>query len=286
MSEYHFDNCFPGDEFGYKLTILVGRERVVGMCMATVVPTKETNGMFGSEKAMKFIRQCGDEATDVIIKTDQEPAIKFLVEELVKARAEGRTHVEESPVGSSGSNGVVERKVQGIEGQNRTMLSALEGRLKCRIDTREKVVIFMAEHLAYLQCRLEVGLDDKTAYERVKGKSGKVLGIEFGEKVLWKIRSKSSRLQKIRPRWEYGIFVGVKPRSGELLIATTSGIKSVRSVRRIPVEARWTLDTLKWVKHVPWHKCDGDPAADGDLPEEVQGDAAEVNPMGGSSRRL
>ena len=61
MSEYHFDYCFPGDEFGYKLTILVGRERVGGMCMATVVPTKGTNGMFELEMVTEFIRQCGDE---------------------------------------------------------------------------------------------------------------------------------------------------------------------------------------------------------------------------------
>ena len=27
LSEYSFDYCFPGDEFGFKLTILVGRER-------------------------------------------------------------------------------------------------------------------------------------------------------------------------------------------------------------------------------------------------------------------
>jgi len=28
LSEYALDYCFPGDEFGYKLTVLVGRERV------------------------------------------------------------------------------------------------------------------------------------------------------------------------------------------------------------------------------------------------------------------
>ena len=78
MSEYHFDYCFPGDEFGFKLTILVGRERVGGMCMATVVPTKGTNGMFESEKVMEFIRQCGDEATDVIIKTRSQPSTSWL----------------------------------------------------------------------------------------------------------------------------------------------------------------------------------------------------------------
>ena len=27
LPEYHFDYCFPGDEFGYRLTILAGREQ-------------------------------------------------------------------------------------------------------------------------------------------------------------------------------------------------------------------------------------------------------------------
>ena len=30
LSEYSFDYCFPGDEFGFKLTILAGRERARG----------------------------------------------------------------------------------------------------------------------------------------------------------------------------------------------------------------------------------------------------------------
>ena len=43
--------------------------------------------------------------------------MKRLVKDLVEARAEGKSAVEESPVGSSGSNGVVERAVQGVEGR-------------------------------------------------------------------------------------------------------------------------------------------------------------------------
>ena len=157
LSEYSFDYCYPGDEFGYKLTILVGRERVGGMCMATVVPMKGTNGVFELNKILEFMKQSGDEATDVVVKTDQEPAIKILMEQLTQARAEGRTHVEESPTGSSGSNGIVERKILWVENQLRTMLSALEGRLKCKIDAKEKLVVVMAEYVAYVQCRLEVG---------------------------------------------------------------------------------------------------------------------------------
>jgi hypothetical protein len=40
LSEFSFDYGFPGNELGYKLTMLVGRERATGMMMATVVPAK------------------------------------------------------------------------------------------------------------------------------------------------------------------------------------------------------------------------------------------------------
>ena len=46
LSEYCFDYCFPGDEFGYKLTVLVGTERLTGMKFATAVPTKGSSGKF------------------------------------------------------------------------------------------------------------------------------------------------------------------------------------------------------------------------------------------------
>jgi hypothetical protein len=47
-----------------------------------------------------------------------------------------------------------------------------------------------------------------------------VLGIEFGEKLLYKVKIKD-KLEKINTRWEFGIFVGVRRRSGELWVAVT-----------------------------------------------------------------
>jgi len=50
ISEYCFDYCFPGDEFGYKLTVLAGEERLGGMKFATAVPTKGASGKFAGDK--------------------------------------------------------------------------------------------------------------------------------------------------------------------------------------------------------------------------------------------
>ena len=151
-------------------------------------------------------------------------------------------------------------------------MSACQERMGTRIKLEEKIVIFMAEYAAYLINRLEVGKDGKTAYERCRGKRATVLAIEFGEKLLWKVRQKN-RLEKLNPRWKYGVFVVVKATSGEVW-AVTKGLQTVRSVRRIPLEERWNETNKDFVKHVPWNESGEDPEADGDLPEALEGATA------------
>jgi len=72
LSEFSFDYCFPGDELGYKLTILVGRERSTGMRMATAVPTKATTGVFSTDKVVEIIDECGFQKGDQNVKEGQE----------------------------------------------------------------------------------------------------------------------------------------------------------------------------------------------------------------------
>ena len=71
---------------------------------------------------MEFMKANGDAESKVIIKTDQEPSIDYLVDDIGERRAEGRTIHEQSPVQSKGSNGVVERGVGEIEGSVRAIL--------------------------------------------------------------------------------------------------------------------------------------------------------------------
>ena len=266
IREFAFDYCFPGNEKGFRVTILVGRERVTGMTMASVVPVKGTSGQYSVIKALEFIRECGAEEAEIILKSDQEPAIEALMKDVVKTRGEKITLMERSPAGSSGSNGVVERAVQSVEGVIRTLLSALEERTGAKIGAEERIVVFLAEYAAYLLNRLEVGKDGKTAYERNKGKKGMVMAVEFGERLLWKTRPKD-KMEKLNPRWEYGVFVGIKALSGEVWVATKSGVRAVRSVRRIAAEERWKPDNKDWVQHVPWNRGEEDPDADGEIPE-------------------
>ena len=47
-------------------------------------------------------------------------------------------------------------------------------------------------------------------YERAKGKKPSILGLEFGERVLWKHGRLGAKMEKINARWSYGMFLGVK----------------------------------------------------------------------------
>eukprot|EP00973_Karenia_brevis_P062009 8624313-Karenia_brevis.AAC.1 len=74
-------------------------------------------------------------------------------------------------------------------------------------------------------------------------------------------------MEKIKPRMEYGIFVGINRKSNEFLVATVDGIKKSRTIKRIPKEEKWGEDCLKWVTWAPWKRHEGDEEADGEVPE-------------------
>ena len=92
------------------------------------------------------------------------------------------------------------------------MKCALEASLGRKVSAYRRILSFKPDYGAYLLNRLEVGKDGKTAYERCKGKKAKVLGLEFGEKLLFKWRPDKGKLQKMNPRWRHGLFVGLRER--------------------------------------------------------------------------
>ena len=163
---------------------------------------------------------------------------------------------------------MVERAVQSVEQVLRTMKSALDERMGVKIDIKHPVNTWMCEFVGYMMNRLEVAADGKTPYERVKGKKAEVLGLEFGERVLWK-HHPGRRMEKLNARWGYGLFIGVRAKSGELIVIDEGSkeVKYVRTVRRIPEADRWNAKNLELVAMVPWNKGKDDDEADGCLPE-------------------
>lgn len=115
--------------------------------------------------------------------------------------------------------------------------------------------------------RMEVASDGKTPYERARGKRVEVIGLEFGEKVMWKFHP-GRKMEKLNARWGQGIFLGVRSKSGEVVVADseTREIHYTRTVRRVPREQRWVAENIALVTVVPWNRGKDDPEADGYQP--------------------
>ena len=119
IPEIHVDYAFPASEKGDGVVVLVAKDRDTKTLMACVVPWKGTTGQYAVRRLGGFCREVGVEGQDIILKSDQEEAIKAVAGDLCRWRTGARTIVEHSPVGSSASNGVIERGIQSIEGMAR-----------------------------------------------------------------------------------------------------------------------------------------------------------------------
>merc|ERR1712185_638927 len=99
----------------------------------------------------------------MILKSDQEPSIKELLRAVKRERAEDTEILsEESPVGEHASNGAVEKAIQDVQAQIRTMRLAIQGRYKCRLRNDHPIMPWLVTHAAKLITLCRVGADGRT----------------------------------------------------------------------------------------------------------------------------
>ena len=111
-------------EAGIGMPILVSRDRRSKWINAAVVPQKG-NCAYAVKRLAEDIGALG--YSWVILKSDQEPAVKELKARVKMERGEDII-MEESPAYEHRSNGEVERAIQTVQGQVRTLKSAMETR--------------------------------------------------------------------------------------------------------------------------------------------------------------
>ena len=217
--------------------MLAVKERSRGVVTSTVAPRK-SSGQWLGRRVMAFLREAGCEVEAVAIKSDSEPALTKVVEEIGRLRAAIGGHgmvVENSPVHSSRSNGFTE-SVQGLVG---TWRRSLEAKWGVKLDVEHSIWPCLVEMVGWMMSRADVGADGKTGHERCKGRRARLLGMDFGEAVLWKRRREGGPLGKRSCMWEDGIFLGVKGTTGENIVADKKGVWRTRTVRRKTKEERW-----------------------------------------------
>ena len=151
------DYCFLGNKDEASQPVLIVKYRDTRMMLSFLVQWNGNVADYPVKRIMAFIKELRYQACRIIIKTDQETRTTAVQDKLAKERGEAPTIIENSPVRSSGSNGVVERAIPSVEGQVRVLRDALEARLSVKIEAKHPVMTCPVEYAAFILNRYEVG---------------------------------------------------------------------------------------------------------------------------------
>ena len=195
--------------------------------------------------------------TSLLLKSDQEVSLGALLSKMKTHRGEQtQTMTEHSPVGDSQSNGFIERTIQSVEGQIRTLRSATQSRLGRKLVPGSALFAWLIIHASTLINLYEVGKDGRVPYQRLRGRKLQADLLEFGECVHFQPLD-HSKLGKAELRWMNGVFLGIRLSSGEKLVGNEDGVFKVRSMRRKLESDRWDVSQLEGISSFPWKPYQG-----------------------------
>ena len=251
--------------------LIIGKDEVSGNVFAHNVIAKGLTDEWACKKVVQDLEELG--RSNIILKTDGEPAIKAVQNRIQAIRA-GRTVPRNPPAYNPQSNGPCEKAVQDVTAQLRSLKIGLEYRLKIKIHDDAPIMQWMLEHAVFVLNKLNVHKGDgMTSYEKLTGRKWRRPLVEFGEIVLAKLalrrRQKGSakkQKRKLNHRCIEGVWVGQVARTGEHIVVLDSGdAVRCRTVKRVPVADRWDAERTLLIKATP--RC---PAPNSKNPDKIE----------------
>ena len=97
-----------------------------------------------------------------------------------------------------------------------------------------------------------------------------MLGLEFGESILWKRKPSGGVLGKPTCMRKESIYLGVKGSSGEVIRGDTESVWRWRTVRRRPVDEQWSSGAVDLAVGVPRRTSEKDMNMNGEVPELIR----------------
>ena len=127
----------------------------------------------------------GHRGSEVILKCDQEHSIEAVRREISGLRV-GESIMKHAPKGESQSNGRVEEAGKTVRNLVLAYKLQIEKNANIKLESDSPIMQWGVRLAAINQTRYAVGIDGKTAYERLKGKRCKAEGCHLGECVWYK----------------------------------------------------------------------------------------------------
>ena len=266
--------------------ILVMKDRKSGGIWTIPTDRKGKSGLNVVPRVIEVLNGLGYHR--IVLKTDQENAITDLqaevrlllhkeiveLQEQVKRNAESRSsssgdtpssanHVsceiilENSPVGESQANGLVERAIQEIQGHIRAVKFQLEKRIGGKIESSSPIWPWVIDYASKLfrYCHVH-GSDKRTTMQRLKGTTEMPEIAQFGEIVMWK-PAKTVQIEKNEEKWRMVIWLGFLEHSGEYIIGTGRGIVKCHAARRLDEVGNFDARKIEDLRGRPWQPVPG-----------------------------
>ena len=152
------------------------------------------------------------------IRTDQEPAIQALVEQIAEERkTKGfKCQLTNAPKRSHSSMGFIESMNDQGSKQIRVIKLQLEWGVGVRIPVFHRIMAWLVRHAGWLLARFAVRQGTgKTAYQVIRGKQYYGEIATLGE-VVW-ARVPGDRTRKAEAQWRLGVWLGMLPVDREQL---------------------------------------------------------------------
>ena len=131
----------------------------------------------------------------------------------------------------------------------------IESRTQESLGDESPVIAWLVDHAWCILSRCQKGRDGNTPFERMHGKKPPQEFVPFGEKVLAR-RVTTEPRNRMNPRYQYGVWLGMRNNSAECFIGNADGVFRAREIRRLEPQDRWDKEAIN-VIGVPWRMTDG-----------------------------
>ena len=247
------DEWWSQETFQGEMPILIIKDSESKIVSANVMPKKGATE-YTIKNTMQELNLLGYKR--IIWRSDQEPALKAL-RDAVKTAWIGDIIPEETPVAESKSAGTVERAVRSVQGVFRSVRRSVEAKYGHKVQPEHPCIPWLVKMASLAMCRHHVGVDGKTAIERLKGRKFQRVVAEPCECIMYLVAGTRGK-NKAETRWAEGIYLGVREESGEIIVGTKDGVVKSRTFRRkSSEEERWNHVQFMEMKGTPWEPVPG-----------------------------
>ena len=193
---------------------------------------------------LQDLAEAGYSKSKLCFRSDQENVVKSIKDEIIRERDADSVPME-SPVKESKSNGRMERAIQTLEGQVRTIVMDIQLNNGHNIHPAEVVYQYLLNWACTILNRYRVTACGKTPFQILTERRCNRPVAGFATPVLWKRSLKESERKKGDTDWDTGVFLGITWRTSEAIVASGEKVVMCRTIQRDPEHPHATPEMLR-----------------------------------------